>query len=48
MMFALHNKALDDGFPGTALVVQSTEGQSLYRRIGFQQCGWRSTYERYL
>jgi ribosomal protein S18 acetylase RimI-like enzyme len=47
MMAALHRRALDDGYEGTVLVVQSREAQTLYRHLGYRHDGFRSTYERY-
>jgi ribosomal protein S18 acetylase RimI-like enzyme len=47
MMLALHRQALTDGFAGTGLSLQSSESQAFYTRLGYQQGGWRSTYEKF-
>jgi ribosomal protein S18 acetylase RimI-like enzyme len=44
MMVALHRRALEDGFGATALAVQSEEGLSLYKSLGYRQDGYQLIY----
>ena len=46
MMAALHNRALDDGYKGTVLAVQSDQGLSLYRNLGYHEDGYQLVYAR--
>jgi GNAT superfamily N-acetyltransferase len=43
LMYALHNRALADGYAGTALA-SSTMGLPLYRKLGYQQDGYQIVY----
>lgn len=44
MMEALHRRALEDGFGATVLAVQSAEGLSLYKSLGYRQDGYQLIY----
>jgi ribosomal protein S18 acetylase RimI-like enzyme len=41
MMYALHQRALDDGYGATVLSVQSAEGLALYKALGYRQDGYQ-------
>jgi GNAT superfamily N-acetyltransferase len=45
MMAVLHERALAEGYSGTALTVQSQEGFSLYQHLGYSHDGYRCIYE---